>query len=135
MEVESTVELLIRAAAIAERHLTRALRDHGITYPQFNLLQELRLLGASQIGDLAEQAGSKHSNLTSMLDRLERGGLIERERALHDRRAIVISFTPLGEQRLQEAEATVRAASKEIPATVTAFLGDLIQGLNKEGAA
>jgi MarR family transcriptional regulator, organic hydroperoxide resistance regulator len=47
-------------------------------------------------GDLAKRCGCDAGNLSSMLDRLEKSGLVERVSAPHDRRVRYVHLTPKG---------------------------------------
>jgi len=53
--------------------------------------------------DLAEAVVVSKSGLTSVVDRMEADGLLERRRDPGDRRAIRVVLTPRGEERFREA--------------------------------
>ena len=76
------------------RKLLRAMRESlipfGLTTAQFFLLMTLYQKDRILISVLAKKAGLDKATLTGMLDRLERDGLIKRETAPNDRRAIEI---------------------------------------------
>lgn len=84
---ESMVSLLVAAA-----HVRRALADvcaaHGITHDQYNVLRILR--GVHPAGyprfEIAERLMDRSPDVTRLLDRLERQGLVERSRSPEDRR-------------------------------------------------
>jgi len=59
--------------------------------------------GGRRMTDLAEAAVISKSGLTSVVDRMEADGLLERRRDEADRRAVRVVLTPRGEERFQEA--------------------------------
>jgi DNA-binding MarR family transcriptional regulator len=71
-----------------------------VTLPQHRLMVLLAARGSRTIGDLAEQLGIDQSNASRLTDRLERLGLIARERSASDRRAVDVSLTTVGEELL-----------------------------------
>jgi DNA-binding MarR family transcriptional regulator len=67
------------------------------------LIQELGLNGETPILSVRRSLRLTPSTLTSLADRLERDGYIERRRHPTDRRTVVLALTPTGE-RAFEAE-------------------------------
>lgn len=69
---------------------------------QFNLLNLLRLHpeGVTQI-ELSRQLIMHRSNLTGLIDRLQRRGLVQRKEATADRRAYRVVLTPAGAELLR----------------------------------
>ena len=62
------------------------------------LIQELGLEGESPIVSIRQSLRLTPSTLTSLADRLERDGYLERRRHPTDRRTVVLALTPLGER-------------------------------------
>ena len=69
--------------------------------------------GSSQTA-LAGRAGLNKSALVGIVDHLERHGLVERDRAAHDRRRYQVSVTPEGERTIDELFAAVTAEEAPI---------------------
>ncbi|MFC0115251.1 MarR family winged helix-turn-helix transcriptional regulator [Kibdelosporangium aridum] len=66
----------------------------GINTSDLNCLNILQLSGPLTAGQLAERAGlTKGGAITTALDRMERAGLVERERDPGDRRRTIIRHT------------------------------------------
>ncbi|WP_051794360.1 MarR family winged helix-turn-helix transcriptional regulator [Kibdelosporangium aridum] len=66
----------------------------GINTSDLNCLNILQLTGPLTAGQLAERAGlTKGGAITAALDRMERAGLIKRERDPRDRRRTIIRHT------------------------------------------
>ncbi|MFS7878430.1 MarR family transcriptional regulator [Streptomyces asiaticus] len=79
-------------------------REFGLTTQQAQLLCVLRSDRPS-FGELATTLGCDRTNVTGMIDRLERRGLLARERDSEDRRVNRVTATQEGEQlivRLRE---------------------------------
>jgi DNA-binding MarR family transcriptional regulator len=55
---------------------------------------------AMSAGELAEATGLSSAATTSLLDRLERRGFVQRERDTVDRRKVMVAMTPSGREQL-----------------------------------
>ena len=77
-------------------------------------LRAMRMMATSpdplRMRDLSEMLGVAARTTTALVDGLERDGLVERVRHPVDRRAFLLSLTPLGETRHVEAEEVDRQA-------------------------
>lgn len=89
---------LERTADCFRRELQKALKPHGITQTQYNALRILR--GAQPNGltcsELGERLVSSDPDITRLLERLARLGLITRHRASDDKRVVVTEIAPAG---------------------------------------
>lgn len=88
---------LWRAAHAVEVTANRHLAGHGLTVSQFGVLEALYHLGPLSQRQLAGKILRSSGNLTMVIDNLERGGLVRRERDSGDRRVINVFLTPEGE--------------------------------------
>ena len=95
---EETILNLERTADCFRRELQKALKPHSITQTQYNALRILR--GAQPDGltcsELGERLVSSDPDITRLLERLARQGLIHRHRATVDRRVVVTKIAPAG---------------------------------------
>ena len=97
LELWRSVQLVhLRVTHLLHRGL---VEDAGIGYQDYVVLTELRA-GPRRVTELAEGVGFEKSRLSHQLDRLEREGLVERRRALDDRRGAEVAITAPG-RRLQ----------------------------------
>ncbi|CAM3927023.1 MarR family winged helix-turn-helix transcriptional regulator [Deinococcus frigens] len=87
---------LWRGAHAVEVTANRHLADHGLTLSQFAVLEALYHLGPLSQRQLADKILRSSGNLTMVIDNLERGDLVSRERNPADRRAFQISLTAGG---------------------------------------
>jgi DNA-binding MarR family transcriptional regulator len=64
----------------------------GINVTDLNCLNIVALTGPMTAGDLARQTGLTTASITGVLDRLEEGGFIQRERDPKDRRRVIVNL-------------------------------------------
>lgn len=106
------------------------LMDGRFTLAELRALFTMALVPARRPGALAKRLGVAPPNLTSVLDRLEDRGLVQRERDPTDRRARVVSLTPLGHEVVDELTAVGRRRFHEAVEDLDEDdLQALIQGL------
>ncbi|RAJ46837.1 DNA-binding MarR family transcriptional regulator [Kitasatospora sp. SolWspMP-SS2h] len=87
------------------------LREHGASVARLRTLRVLALAGGPlRMRDLAEYVGNAPRTTTTIVDSLERDGLVERVRHPSDRRAFLLTLTAEGVRRHREAEELDRAA-------------------------
>lgn len=87
-----------------KQFIQRKVREHGIdlTYEMLQVLTVLWRKGKMNQQDIADNIQKNKASLTSLLDNLEKRGLVMRSEDPSDRRNKIISLTPLGLQyRLQ----------------------------------
>ncbi len=96
------VRQVLLTADIFLRESRRLFRRHGLTAAQYNVLNLLATeaggLSQRQLGDLLVV---DRSNVTGLVDRLEKAGWVRREDDPGDRRIYRVSLTPVG-RRLWE---------------------------------
>src|SRR2546427_8421458 len=88
-EQEAYLSLLRTADALQSR-VEAKLKEFGLTGTQYNALRILRGSGPDGIpcSDLAERMITRDPDVTRLLDRLQKRGLVERSRGKQDRRVI-----------------------------------------------
>jgi DNA-binding MarR family transcriptional regulator len=100
-----------RTWAILEHGTAEALKAHGITPTQYNVLRILR--GAGRAGlcrnEVMERMVARVPDATRLLDRLEGAGLIARERSSEDRRFVATRITPAGRRMLAKLDEPIQA--------------------------
>lgn len=98
-----------------ERAIVAALRPFGLSLGEFDVLNTLRRRGdeeGTKPTDLAQSALITSGAMTSRLDRLERGGHIERRPDPGDRRGVRVRLTARGERLAEESLHAVLAADE-----------------------
>lgn len=84
-------------ARLAERNTIGDL-----TYSQFAVLEALYHLGPLTQGEVSQKVLKSGSNMTMVIDNLERDGFVRRERDAQDRRVIRVHLTEAGSRTLEE---------------------------------
>ncbi len=82
--------------------------DGELTRPQYLLLHVIRHAGPQSISELAGVLDIGKPGTSGMVARLEKAGLVTRERDEGDRRIIRVVLTPAGSVRVADLEARVR---------------------------
>jgi DNA-binding MarR family transcriptional regulator len=89
---------LQRTAEALGRNLTETLKSFGVTGTQYNVLRILR--GAEPDGlpcsEVAARMVTRDPDVTRLLDRLDKQGLVTRERSAEDRRVVTTRITGKG---------------------------------------
>ncbi len=97
LEQDAYLSLLRTADALA-RGAEEVIKPVGLSGTQYNILRILRGAGAQGLccHEAAERMLTHDPDITRLLDRLEKRGLIVRARASSDRRVITAQITPEG---------------------------------------
>ena len=100
---------LERTTAVLSHAIAEALKPHGITPTQYNVLRILRGAGTPGLcrNEVRDRLVSQVPDVTRLLDRLEEAGLVERSRDAADRRLVTTRITAKGQQMLRELDAPV----------------------------
>lgn len=97
------IEALLRVVSVIIRKRGRdILSDFGITPPQLNALVILLEQGEITMGELCDRMYLACSTATDLIDRMERNGLISRERDKTDRRVIRLRVNDPGRKIIDE---------------------------------
>jgi DNA-binding MarR family transcriptional regulator len=96
---------LRRIIRATDLHSKRLLKMSGLTTPQVIVLQSIRDLGEVTTGQISTHVSLSQGTVTSILDRLEKHGLIERYRSLTDRRVVHARLTAAGRAVLRKGPA------------------------------
>lgn len=93
LEQEAALNLL-RTADQLQIRFARLFRRHGLTPSQYNVLRILRGEGKPlPVLEIASRTITVVPGITGLVDRLERAGLVRRERCPDDRRVVRVAIT------------------------------------------
>jgi len=116
---------LLGTAEAVEARLEAAVRPLGLSLAKAGVL--MFLAEAEEpllLSELAEHEGCVRSNITQLVDRLEKDGLVRRRPDPEDRRSVLAELTPAGQQAhakgvraLAEAQRAIVRALKAGEAT------------------
>ena len=122
-DLDPSALALVGRVLVLARHLERsaelALKKHGITFGQFDILATLRRQepnGGLNPKQLCANVALTSGGMTSRLDRLEEAGWITRQSDPNDRRGVVVVLTPKGRKLIDAATVTrFEAAARSLP--------------------
>jgi homoprotocatechuate degradation regulator HpaR len=105
--------LLLEAREAVMLHTRPSLREHGLSDQQWRVLRVLGEHadepGGIETGRVANEAYLLGPSLTGVLARMERDGLIERQRCPQDARRTVVRATATGLAKVQALSRTIEA--------------------------
>jgi DNA-binding MarR family transcriptional regulator len=99
-ELEETFALFRTIGLGIRARFAEAMRAHGLTFAQVSLMKRLRETGRLTVRELADALEVTPANVTGIVDRLEREGLVTRARSGEDRRVVFVRLTENGHQRM-----------------------------------
>jgi DNA-binding MarR family transcriptional regulator len=99
---------IVRTGSVLMGWFEQVLKPFGITGAQYNVL---RILHGSPDGlcrnEIRDRMVTRMPDMTRMLDRMEEGGLVVRERETGDRRIVNTQVTAKGRRLLEKLEGLV----------------------------
>jgi DNA-binding MarR family transcriptional regulator len=120
--VHEAVLSIFVTASLLGKEADRVLQGFGLTQAQFDILMLLRYQTADGSADqttLGKMLVVNRSNVTGLVDRMERGGLVTRIGDPADRRVKRVRMTPAGARVLERAEQAYAARTREVVAGLT----------------
>ena len=106
LALDTVIKLSRSLSAVTSQLLPPLQKDFGITESQLGVLEALQHLGPLTQGQLCQKILKSGSNLTTVVDNLERQGLVRRERDTTDRRVQIVHLTSKGEELITKAVPT-----------------------------
>lgn len=89
-------------------------QELGITTTQSAVLLYLKRRDSASMGELATAVGLKITSMSGLVDRMEKKGLVSRQRSIVDRRTMEIALTSEGRELLVLAEPLVAGSNEEL---------------------
>ena len=97
---------VMRTAGSFRKGVSEVLKPFDLSAPQYNILRILR--GAPEDGlpcnEVGERLVSRDPDVTRLLDRLEKRGMVERGRSVEDRRVVNVRITKAGHDLVDELD-------------------------------
>jgi DNA-binding MarR family transcriptional regulator len=131
---------VLRTGHTLVHDLVELLRPHGLTQPQYNVLRILRGAGAAglptgEVGD--RMVASREPDVTRLLVRMERRGLVARERPVENRRFVTVRITSQGRRLLKALDRPVldmhAAQLRHMTRRELELLAGLLERARREG--
>jgi DNA-binding MarR family transcriptional regulator len=105
---------MMRTMEILSHRFAQVMKTEDLTSPQYNVLRILR--GAPEglpCGEIGNRMVTRDSDITRLLDRLEKRALVSRWRESKDRRTVLTRITQEGLDLLARLDEPMRAAHLE----------------------
>ncbi|WP_018275507.1 MarR family transcriptional regulator [Teredinibacter turnerae] len=106
LELNTIDEVLValrRVIRATDLHSKRLAKTTGLTAPQILLLQTIKEGGDQTIGEIASSMSLSQATVTTIIDRLEKRGLVYRQRSHSDKRKVYPLLTDEAQEVLKEA--------------------------------
>jgi MarR family 2-MHQ and catechol resistance regulon transcriptional repressor len=111
-EQEASLSIARTADRLGIR-FARLFREYGLTPSQYNVLRILRGEGKPlPILEVADRMLAAVPGITGLIDRLERMGLVARDRSTEDRRVVFVAIMPQGLDLLGRLDGPVSSLHK-----------------------
>lgn len=110
--------------------LDEVLAKYSLNISKFNILMIIKHIGGSegiQQNEISKRLLVTPSNITKLLDKLEKEGLITRTEKKDDRRAKLIKITDFGSKRLDKAWILYTKTTKKILSKIAAVDADYVE--------
>src|SRR3977135_358009 len=106
---------VLYASGVLEARMESRLADVGLSIAKLAALRQLTLAGDSlALGQLADRLACVKSNVTQLVDRLEREGLVTPAGAPPDRRSRLAVLTDEGRSAFARGSAIQQAAERDL---------------------
>ncbi|HEU0298151.1 MAG TPA: MarR family transcriptional regulator [Longimicrobium sp.] len=121
LEEEAYLNIQRTANALSQR-IAELLRGHDLTPAQYNVLRILRGAGEHPLNasDIAGRMITRDPDVTRLVDRLEKRGLVERWRCTEDRRVVWTRISPGGRELIDPLDQTLDELHRSLLAHVPA---------------
>ena len=115
LEEEAYLNVQRTANALAQR-IAELLRSHDLTPAQYNVLRILRGAGHDGLNasDIGGRMISRDPDVTRLVDRLEKRGLVERWRCSEDRRVVWTRLSPAGRELIDPLDAPLNELHRDM---------------------
>jgi DNA-binding MarR family transcriptional regulator len=113
---EEAILSIVRTADLLIVPMNEVLRASNLSQSQYNILRILRGAGEGGLscGEISERMVRRDPDLTRLLDRLEKRGLVTRARGTTDRRVVLASISPEGLELLASLDEPVQAKNRAV---------------------
>ena len=107
---------MLRTADALTRGFAEVLRPAKLSPTQYNALRILRGAGSDGLAckEIGERMITRDPDITRLLDRLEKRGLVARSRDSRDRRVITIRITDAGSRLVNDLDPAVERMHAEL---------------------
>lgn len=127
---------ILRTSDRLQTRFLRLFRAYGLTPSQYNVLRILRGEGRPlPCQEVAARTIQVVPALTGLIDRLQRRGLVRRDRCTKDRRVVYLELTEKAERLLGELDEPLRAEHRRLLGHLTRAELQTLSGLLEKARA
>lgn len=118
---------ILRAGKIIDHKVSDVLKAYGVTHIQFNILRilEARMPEKLSLGEIQDGLLFETSDVSRLIDRLVKNGLVDRTFCPNNRRKLELSITPQGLD-------VIRKSVPEIEKSMNGYYRDLFSQRERE---
>nr|WP_304189596.1 MarR family transcriptional regulator [Rhodothermus marinus]MBO2493045.1 MarR family transcriptional regulator [Rhodothermus marinus] len=137
---EALLNVLVTSSWLLNE-LSALMAPFGVTPTQYNVLRILRGShpGKLTCTEIGRRMLDRTPDVTRLLNRLERAGLVTRSRASHDKRVVEVSITEKGLELLARMQPVVDAAQERLMSRLSPeelrLLSELLDRLRVDDAS
>lgn len=121
----------------AERNI---LREHDLSFASFSTLFIVWIWGPLETREIARSQSISKATVTSLVNTLEKRGLVQRIQSTSDRRLVIVELTPGGKSLIEWVFPHFNQGESELASSLTVEEQDLlahllrkvVAGMNKE---
>ncbi|HVJ04299.1 MAG TPA: MarR family transcriptional regulator [Candidatus Saccharimonadales bacterium] len=130
---EELLVSLLRTTDVLNARFEQMIRPFNISMTQYNVLRILRGAGPDgrTCGEIGERMIAREPDVTRVLERMEKAGLIKRTRDTADRRVVVTRITSVGLKLLDEIDPKLREIDGLLKPMGERKLGSMLQLLDE----
>jgi DNA-binding MarR family transcriptional regulator len=105
---------ILRTSDVLTQQLMDVLKPYGLSPTQYNVFRILRGAGSEGIccKAIGDRLITRDPDITRLIDRLEKRGLLVRTRVQEDRRYVTVRLTPSGLDMVNELDEPIRKMSQ-----------------------
>jgi len=93
-ETIAVSKLFQEVICLLKQSMSKIFEDTNITPPQGMVIRILSNHNKMKISELSSKLGLSNSTVSGIIDRLEKQGMVERERSLEDKRVVYVNISP-----------------------------------------
>jgi DNA-binding MarR family transcriptional regulator len=96
-KLDETIEvtkLFQEVICLLKHSMSKVFEDTNITPPQGMVIRILSHHDKMKISELSNKLGLSNSTVSGIVDRLEKQGMVQRERSLEDKRVVYVNVSP-----------------------------------------
>src|SRR3954471_16465408 len=103
-DVDQVLEAIIYLYTESRRITKELARRADLRGPQLTVVKILEQIGDLSLSELSERIRAQNSTVTGIIDRMEREGLVVRERSTTDRRVVHIRLSEKGQKLARQIQ-------------------------------